>query len=375
MTKARILIFSLTFYTSLSTRIFDFNGQVSENGISYAVLANIPETTLPNNFIFCSSHFQKSINTKNVHSIYVIYQEVEMVNPWLSIGIWSENILWVNIAYKYWYALGSIPDEFMNKWIHICLKIDVNGKTIEGNVNGRTLKNVSDIKGLKPTPKLYLQLGIVNNSYSVSAKQYQFHGQIANIHLIKGGKRNLTLLSKSTCEMEKSTNVFQWSHMKWTKVKIVETFLDKSFICDDKYSLLRVPYTWTISESDHVCSRFGNGQIAGIVNPTKPKNATFQKQIYGNDDDCPFFWTSYIYYKNSSGEVIDIYTNSKLYILWALGYPIRGLNLREYSEVVFLPNQAHFINLEVKLKGCLLCNTSSETIYTIRGSCPFSFMG
>ena len=104
-TKTFILSLTLAFYTSLSNRIFDFNGQISQTDFSSAVLANIPETTLPEEFILCSSHFQRFINTKNVHSIYVIYQEEEMLKPWLSFGIWSKNILWVNVAYDYWYNL------------------------------------------------------------------------------------------------------------------------------------------------------------------------------------------------------------------------------------------------------------------------------
>ena len=377
ITKAHILIVAFTFYTSLSIKIFDFDGQVSETGFSSAVLANIPETTLPDDFILCSSHLQKSINTKNVHNIYVIYQEEEMVNPWLSFGMWSENVLWVNIAYEYWYPIGFVPSEFMKKWMHICLKINIDERTIEANVNGRTFEILTDVMGLRPTPKFNLKLGIVHHSDSRYTQQYQFHGKVANIHLIRDGIHNLTLLSTSTCDMENFTNVFQWSDMIWKKVKLVEIFLEKSLFCHDKYSLLRIPFQWTFSESKYVCSKFGNGQIAGIVNPEKKQNATYLKQIYGNDGACDraFFWTSYIYYENSSGKVVDIYTNTKLDVLWARGNPVRTLKIREFSEVTFHPNEQHFENLLINVKGCLLCNSSIETIYSIRGSCPFSLMG
>ena len=134
--------------------------------------------------------------------------------------------------------------------------------------------------GLKPTPKLNLRLGIVHTSDSLLTKKYQFDGQVANIHLFKDGELNLTLLSKSTCDMKKSLNVFHWSDMIWTRVKIEGTFLDDSFICiTDKYSLLRNPYKWELSESKYVCSKFGNGQIAGLVNPANPKNVSVQKQV------------------------------------------------------------------------------------------------
>ena len=166
--------------------------------------------------------------------------------------------------------------------------------------------------------------------------------------------------------------------MKWTRAKIDERFVDNSFICNNKYSLLRNPNEWELSEGKYVCSKFGNGQVAGLVNPASPKNVSVVKQIYGKDDDCDRFWTSYVFYENSSSEVIDIYTNTKLNILWAKGFPVRTSNVRGFTEVIFYPKKQHFENWSAVLldyKACLLCNSSDETVYSIRGSCPFSFMG
>ena len=360
---AKIFFYFIIFNKYLTNKIFEFDSIPSENVLSSAALTSKPDTPLPKDFILCSSHFQKTINTKNNHGIYVIYQEEELVNPWLSIGIWTENLLWVNVAFKYWYELGSVPDAFMEKWMHICLKIDVEGKAIEASVNGQIHNAALNVEGLTPTPKFNIQLGIIRDSYHNTT--YQFHGQITNIHLIQNAKQkhNLTLLSKSTCKMENNSNVLHWADMVWTRTYINETFLDRNTICPfSEYTLLRIPFKWTFEESTNVCSKYGNGQIAGVNNPMEPKNWTFQKQIYDKtqEDECIAFWTPYIYNDHTSNRVKNIYTDKNLDILWDMAHPIKSL-MRHQNEVVFFPKKSRFQNLiSGHEKNCLLCNSSRE---------------
>ena len=353
------IIFYFVLFNKYSTKkIFDFFSRPSDNVLSSAALTNKPELPLPKDFILCSSHFQKTRDTKNDHGIYIIYKEEELLNPWLTIGIWTDNILWANIAFKYWYPFGSVPDYFMEKWMHICLKIDIEGKSIEANVNGKRLKTILDVEGLTPTPKFNLLLGLVNESYQHTVDQ--FHGQITNIHLIQNGRHNLTLLSMSTCKIERNSNVLLWDDMIWTKTDIKETFLDRTIICPiSEYTTLKVPFKWSIEESKNVCLKFGNGQIAGIDNPIEPKNWTLQKQVYGEEDECKAFWTPYIY-GHFDHKVTNIYTGKKLSILWDIANPIKS-EMKEKSEVVFLPKEAKFQNLiSDHKKVCLLCNSSRE---------------
>ena len=356
---AKIFFYFIIFNKYLTNKIFEFDSIPSEHVLSSAALTSKPDTPLPKDFILCSSHFQKTINTKNNHGIYVIYQEEELLNPWLSIGIWMENLLWVNVAFKYWYPFGRVPDYFMEKWIHICLKIDVDGKSIEATVNGQTLKTALNVEGLTPTPKFNIQLGIIHDSYHNTT--YQFHGQITNIHLIQSEKHNLTSLSKSTCKIENNSNVLHWDDMIWTRTNINETFLDRNKICPfSEYTLLRIPFKWTFEESKIVCSKFGSGQIAGVNNPMEPKNWTLQKQFYDKtkEDECRSFWTPYIYNDQTSNGVKNMYTDEYLDILWEIGHPIKSL-MRHQNEVVFFPKKLRFENLiSDQDKTCLLCNSS-----------------
>ena len=361
----KVLIYFVLFNKCFTYKIFDFDKTKSENVLSSAALSNKPKTTLPKNFILCSSHFQREINTQNVHGIYVIYRDEKLLNPWLSIGIWTDNILWANIAFKHWYPLGSVPDELMDKWIHICIRIDIVEKSIEANINGQTYKPVLDVEGLTPTPFFNLLLGLVHESYQKT--HIQFHGQITNIHLIHlNGKHNLTLLSKSTCKMERTSNNLIWDDMIWTHTNVNETFLDQRKICKSEFTLLRIPLKWSYEESKDECSKFGNGQIAGVDNPKELKDLISLKQIYGDEDDCTQFWTSYIYNDLSSSKVESIYTNEKHDISWDEDFPYKS-KIKENSEVLFLPKLSKFQNIISNPKACLLCNSSRKNIisYTL----------
>ena len=84
----------------LTNKVFEFEKNSSGDGFAFSTLSNKPDTSLPDHFILCSSHFQKSVNTINTHTVYVIYQDDGMTEPWLNIGVWGDG-LWVNI--KLWH--------------------------------------------------------------------------------------------------------------------------------------------------------------------------------------------------------------------------------------------------------------------------------
>ena len=128
----------LAFHISTGKMIFEFNKNFgsSNSGFSAAILENQKPAKIPYQFILCSSHFQREVNTPSTQTIYVIYDD-KFVTPWFSIGIWSRNILWANIENRYWYKVGKVLQKDFANWIHICLKIDINKQEIETSVNGR----------------------------------------------------------------------------------------------------------------------------------------------------------------------------------------------------------------------------------------------
>ena len=291
-------------------------------------------------------------------------QDEEMTVPWISIGIWFDNILWLNYNHKYWQELGTVPERFLYQWMHICLEIDTSSKTIKASLNGKSLGTRKQINELNTNPKLNMRLGIVHTSVE-REKLSQFHGNISNIHIYEKGF-NMTKSSKNLCSTDNGNSILLWSDMVWKKINLNYSMVDSSSICpNEDFTLIKVPFKWTKTESEQICPKFGNGQIAGVMNPENPNNATFYMKYYGNDTNCFYFWTPYLYKYNGdeSDKVVNMYSNETLDLLWNDGYPDR--EKKEWFHVAFYPYKPIFENVNGN-KKCLLCNSSSDTVYAIR---------
>ena len=149
---------------------------------SSAKLNNYPEEILPQQFVICSSSLQGRIGV-NTKTLYVIYEDENYRVPWLSIGFWEKGVLWANIENSEWYLLGQVLVSDLFRWIHICVEFDLMKSTIKTSINGKNTTIVQDVKKISYVPKLYLVLGVVDNSWY--EEQYQFNGQITNIQLLK----------------------------------------------------------------------------------------------------------------------------------------------------------------------------------------------
>lgn len=363
----------LTFGFSQKSKVFDF-GKSSEIGFSSVSLENIPDAVLPDHFIICSSHSQNIVGSRSTEAIYVIYRDKDLTKPWLSVGLFNDEI-WINIGFEYWYTPPrSVPEKFWLKWMHICVDIDTKSRTIEVGINGQSLGKSLNISGLIHTPKLNLQLGIVEHSFV--KKKYQFDGKISNIHLIDPNKTmSVTTLSEMPCMLNKSSCLICWSEMHWKKINVKETFERTESICaKNSYILFGVPYQWTTTEARIICSKFGKGQIAGVVDSDHPVSTNFEN-YYGfyEDEDCFYFPTSYVYYGAAEGKVVNVYNDEKIDVLWGQGFPQEK---DDAFDVVFYPPGGFFENTDNYFKKrCLLCNSSREIIYSTRGICQNSYLG
>ena len=181
-------------HSGISLKIFQSKpGEVAESQkISSAKLKNYPEEILPQQFVLCSSSLQGRIGV-DTKTIYVIYNEENYQHPWLSIGFWEKGVLWANLEDREWYLLGQVMVSDLFRWIHICVEIDLMKSTIKTSINGKNNTIVHDVKKISDIPKLYLVLGVVDNSWY--EEQYQFNGQITNIQLLKVHKKMTTVPS------------------------------------------------------------------------------------------------------------------------------------------------------------------------------------
>ena len=182
--KAMIMIILISHINSgITLTIIQSNPDVEDTQqISAAKLSNYPEEILPQQFIICSSSLQGRIGV-NTKTLYVIYDDENYQDPWLSIGFWEKGVLWANIENMEWYLLGQVLVTDLFRWIHICVEIDLMKSTIKTSINGKNTTIVQDVKKISNVPKLYLVLGVVDNGWY--EEQYQFDGQITNIQLLK----------------------------------------------------------------------------------------------------------------------------------------------------------------------------------------------
>ena len=327
--------------------------------LSSAVLANKPLIKVPEHFILCSSHFQSDFNTKNTYTIYVLYQDENMTIPWLNIGFWQNEQLWLNVMQKDgWFVLGNLESQNLFEWIHICLEIDMVNETVSASINGKKY-GVTNTEGINPSVDFAfnIRLGIVHTSWGKS--KFQFHGKITNIQLFLPIIEDIAYLSKNLCITRDNIDILSWSNMKWkysgTKMKVLET--DSNLICPSSpYADVTIPLKWNKGGAVDMCRKLGNGKIS-----------TFQASSNGNEYDG--YWTPYIYFV-VEGYVRNEITKLKEELLWWPGFPV---NRSDFSTIIY--KKKYFWNVAENREECLICNTSLKTEYTLRGNCKYSFLG
>ena len=369
MTSLFLLFFlhSLSCSLALNTIEFIENDLETTSELSSAVIANRPLIKVPKHFILCSSHFQTQIDTKNTHTIYVIYQDENMTIPWFNIGFWANNVLWANIMQQNsWHNLGSLESEDLYEWINICLEVDMVNETMSANINGNKF-GVINVSGISPSVDLAfnIRLGIV---HSTGESIVQFHGKITNIQLLLPIIDDIANVTESLCINRKTKSILSWSHMKWkfSGNNLRERKTDSILICPTSpYADMKIPFKWTKSKAMDMCRKLGNGKISYPTNRSR------------EDNDCAKYWSPYSY-SVAEGIVRNENENTTLEksLLWWPGFPV---NITDWSNIVFYRKERYFVNVKSKVEdgseACLICNTSIKTKYTLRGNCKFSFLG
>ena len=362
--RAHLFFLLLAIQDSAGTKLFEFEKTPGMSLLEFSAASlesKYYEEHLPNEFILCSSHFQKEVNTKSTRTIYVIYEDEDFVIPWFNIGIWSENYLWANIEHNYWYALGQVSDEDFAGWIHICLNINIENYEIETSINGRSF-NKTQVRPFQDVPKFNLRIGVVH--HSEKAIKSQFYGRVSNIQLLRHAEEtSLIDLTKDLCREREDQSILSWSNMKWNisgkNVKVLDT--DSSFVCSNSsFFNLYVPFSITRSRGKDVCFKLGNGEISSTRNPDYI-------------EECEDIWTPYLY-SQMQGIAINEYSNEKVSINWCDGMP---LNRTNFIQVLFdnLKGCYENTNSVAFYEYCTICNSSLKTIYTMRGNCKSSILG
>ena len=285
-------IFSLLL-KSLPVKVFNFKDSrhLDNTRISTVSISNPPSQELPDQFVICSSHFQRTYDTPDTYNVYIIFEDEQFKNPWFSFAFWNKRELFVNIRNEHFYYLGTVPGYVFLHWIHMCIEVDVTEGLITSYIGGKILKQHKNAKHLKPIPKLNLRLGIVHEA--LTNFQHQFDGKITNINVLKTKNESLIReISANPCQLKVSKEiVFQsWTNMEW---KIIEAKDEENYnfteICSNSDTLtLRHPSLWIKEKAMDMCIKLDHGKLYDF-----PKSKAFSGLDTTNSDECKYFWTPF----------------------------------------------------------------------------------
>ena len=272
------------------------------NELSSASVTNRQGDQLPVHFLICSSHKQQQVSSPNTRTIYVMYEDPSFTKPWFSVGFYGSNIdkLWANIKFSDWHDLGNVTRATLLNWVHVCVEVDTVNGTLRASINGGNVTRVNNVGGLNPTPRLYLRLGVVHQSYDRNQKQ--FLGAVTNINIFNldqdGDDNMLVSISGSPCNLwgEKS-KYLAWSDAKWDVsgegVKAEKVDL-KSICLVSKMINFRIPLLWNKVEATEECKKYGHGKISKPNPAMKNVSNIDIVNMYGElFEQCDFFWTTF----------------------------------------------------------------------------------
>ena len=283
------IIFSL-FLKGLPLKVFNFKeSQHSDDTISTVSISNPPSQELPDHFVICSSHFQRTYDTPNTYAVYIIFEDEQFKKPWFSFAFWDDGELFVESRKKHFYFLGTVPGYVFLHWIHLCIEVSVKEGILTSYLGGKILKQHKEAKHLKPIPKLNLRLGIVHEA--LTNYQHQFDGKITNINVFTTKNQSLIRdMSANPCKLTLSKEtVFQsWRNMEWkiTEAKD-EEHVNYTEICSDSDTFtLRYPLLWTKENAMDICDKIDHGKIFDF-----PISFSGSESKYS--DVCKYFWTPF----------------------------------------------------------------------------------
>ena len=189
---------AILFLNAIETiQIFTFEPLINRN-FSYALLQG-PLFKLPDRFVLCTSHLETTIHGKSFFTIFG-----ENGRPWLSVSIWIDDpvscALWATIRSSSTHVI-DIKQVWLNFWIHICIRVDIESDKLIFYVNGELpiVKNDMKLVSQKPVNlnnKLFLGL----SSRGFPKDPQQFDGSVTNVKIFEDDQtEDIQLLVKNLC--------------------------------------------------------------------------------------------------------------------------------------------------------------------------------
>ena len=149
--KNILLMFALI-STGLQIQVFEFlnnqNNEISQLSMKESI-------GMDQAMMICSSHKQMQVHN-NYSSIFTLYEDLEMKNPWIFLGFWMKADLWINVKTFTYYLGGKVPYTTFRNWIHLCLKIDITKKTLTVSIDGKVTAEIGNVTVLSAIDRVHL---------------------------------------------------------------------------------------------------------------------------------------------------------------------------------------------------------------------------
>ena len=198
-----------------AVRVFKFK---PTNQITYMSLASEDDITVPDKFIFCSSHKQTRMDKKGFYQIYGAGNE-----PWMStkfaLGSDGPNSVGFWGAFgSTWIYLGDIPEPKLYFWYRMCHQVDTVRGVLSVSINGhRMATNVSVDTLTRNKPKTLNNNLVIGKMTQVSLTkglvEEQFASYVSNLGLFSASRHSIDSLSGPGCSQE--GDLLAWSAATW----------------------------------------------------------------------------------------------------------------------------------------------------------------
>ena len=354
-----------------SVRVLDFGSAIyaaPNTSLTFAVLTNMTEEKLPDQFILCFSVKQNKLDGKIPFALYG-----EDKKPWLAFSFWKGSSgvsLWADVQTGNFTKLHSIEKPWTHVWMHLCAEVDTVTGDMAVSLNGGTPIIGRDENLLTNKPsylKDNIKIGLSKENYFALGSD-QFFGFVSNINIFTSNKsQSLESMTSNPCN--------QGDFMAWSITGLEKTGINLKITEDDDvcshtntYDII-LPGLASWHEADHQCK--GLGQM------TKIDDATDLKKIVAlvkeNTMSCTGVWMP-ISDEVKEGEFLNTYTQELVTFLpWRKGQPNGGIG--ENFIALVLQGNASYWDLAESDQLCASCILKTGKSFRLRGLCKGTHLG
>ena len=272
---------------------------------------------------------------------------------------------------------GVIQDPAPNFWYTLCLAMETALKKVSLAVNGKILKNETEIQEVSQKQfvslKNRLHIGV---SYDIKKTPpvQQFYGQLSNMQIHYGGPQELSqILTDGCC---KPGTFLDWQNMVWktNRPKGSTIYVEENSICHptDTYHLA-FPSGVTQEAALKTCRKLGYGKMSTMSNDAELKAYIKWFLSMVSPGTCDNVWTPY---SDAAFEGNFVNLNdgtSAEYLPWYKMQPNGGTGQNSVKAKLYYGLKSYG-DSRSNNKYCFSCSLKHKTFVTWMGACSETYI-